>query len=56
MFSGDMKKPENLDAWLKLFEAIDPILHAVNCVTECLDFDTMARYERFNVTRFVDNF
>lgn len=43
-FSGDMKKKENVDAWLELFEAIDPILHAVNCVSECLDFDTMGRY------------
>lgn len=42
-FSGDMRKKENVDAWLKLFKAIQPILHAVNCVSECVDFDSMAR-------------
>ena len=56
MFSGDMKKPENLDAWLKLFEAINPIVHAVNCVTECLDFNTMARYQWTNLVHFPNNF
>jgi len=39
-----MKRPENMSAWYELFLSIDPILHAINCVADCVDFTTMSQY------------
>jgi len=43
-FSGDMKRPKNLDEWYDLFIAIDPILQSINALGDCVDYDTMSRY------------
>lgn len=39
-----MKTEHNLNQWGELFEKIDPVLHAINCVADCVDFETMSSY------------
>jgi hypothetical protein len=39
-----MESPSNMQAWNQFFSRIDIVLHAINCVADCVDFDTMSRY------------
>jgi hypothetical protein len=41
-----MKGAHNMQAWVKFFDKVDPILHAINCVADCVDFETMGCYRR----------
>jgi hypothetical protein len=41
-----MKLPENMIVWLTFFTAMEPILHAINHVADCIDFFTMRSYRK----------
>jgi hypothetical protein len=45
-FSSDMKRPENMDCWVELFSTVEPILHSINHVADCVDFFTMRSYRK----------
>jgi hypothetical protein len=41
-----MRLPSNMNAWVKLFSAIQPLLSAINHVADCVDFFTMRSYRK----------
>jgi hypothetical protein len=45
-----MKGLQNMLAWVEFFQEVDPILHAINCVADCVDFETMGCYRKLKET------
>ena len=33
-------------AWIQFFTKVDPLLHAINCMSDCVDFETMGCYRK----------